>query len=49
LFHVEKRRDGQTDRQTDKQTDSKTKLIVTFRSFANAPKISLFIGPRHLN
>jgi hypothetical protein len=33
MFHA----DGRTDRQTDRQTDM-TKLTVTFRSFANAPK-----------
>ena len=37
LFHA----DGQTHRQTDRQTDRQmTKLIVAFRNFANAPKIS---------
>jgi hypothetical protein len=33
LFHA----DGQTHRQTDGRTD-RTKLIVTFRNFANVPQ-----------
>jgi hypothetical protein len=33
LFHT----DGRTDRQKDRQTDM-TKLIATFRNFANAPQ-----------
>jgi hypothetical protein len=37
VFHA----DGQTDRQTDRQRD-RTELIVGFRNFANAPKITLF-------
>jgi hypothetical protein len=35
--------DGRTDTQTDGQT-AITKLIVTFRNFANAPKIGLLHG-----
>jgi len=38
LFHAVGRTDGKTDRQAGRQTDV-TKLIVTFRNFANAPKI----------
>ena len=33
------------DRQTDRRTYM-TKLIFTFRKFATAPKIGLFIGPK---
>jgi len=32
LFHADRRKEGRTDRQTDR-----TKLIVRFRNFANAP------------
>jgi hypothetical protein len=32
-FHADRRTDGRTDKQTDM-----TKLTVTFRKFANAPK-----------
>ena len=42
---------GQTDGQTDRQTDRYvTKLIVTFRNFANAPKNEtwVFMGPKKL-
>jgi hypothetical protein len=35
LFHADGRTDGRTDGQTETDT---TKLIVTFRNFANAPK-----------
>jgi len=34
-FHADRQTDGRTDRQTDM-----TKLTVTFRNFANAPKNS---------
>jgi len=37
LSHADGWKDGETGRRTDAQTD-KTKLIVAFRNFANAPK-----------
>jgi hypothetical protein len=37
FFRVDGLRDGQTDRQTERQRD-RTKLIVAFHNFANAPK-----------
>jgi len=40
-FHADRQTDGRTDRQTDK-----TKLTVTFRNFANAPKMQHI---RHTN
>jgi hypothetical protein len=45
LFQTDERTDGGADRQTDRQTDM-TKLKITFRNFANAPKIRLFVGPK---
>jgi hypothetical protein len=36
FFHVDERTDGRMDRQTDM-----TKLLVAFRNFANAPKLSI--------
>ena len=36
MFHTDRRTDGRTDM---------TKPIVAFRSFANAPKNWLFVGP----
>jgi hypothetical protein len=35
-----------TDRQTDRQTDI-TKLIITFRNFAKAPKTALQVMVQH--
>jgi ATP:corrinoid adenosyltransferase len=40
LFHVEERTEGWTDRQTDRQTDI-TKMVVVFRNFAKAPKMTI--------
>jgi hypothetical protein len=40
LFHAEGLTDGRKDRRTNRETDM-TKLIVPFRSFANALKTHL--------
>jgi len=43
-MRTDRRTDGQTDRQTDRETYMK-ELIVSFRSFANAPKnVSYKVG-----
>ena len=38
LFHVDRRKDGQTNRRTDRQTE-KTKLIVAFCNFSKRPQM----------
>jgi hypothetical protein len=46
---IERRTDRQTERWTDGQTDrqiERTKLVATFRYFANAPKYGTFYGCR---
>jgi hypothetical protein len=40
LFYADEQTEGWTDRETDRQTDM-TKLIVAFRNFANAPKMTI--------